>query len=402
MATTTFTVGRLVLREDRLVSEAVDASGKRSMSLSGQESRPRLSAAQVRTQREDILGLRGAFVPIVFTRQPTLTGYYSVEDVSGEIHDIGGGLVMFRWEIDVARVGTVSEVDLESRLSGAQTRANNFAATGERSHAPALGAVGYWAGSAAPGAVDRPCADGGSIRVYRSVPTAAHPRWTVDPEGYLGGRVRFMDMNGQERTGTSFRVDPVTGWELSNGVLRVRPAVSATLEVAVWSGVAWEAISWIIRMDNPWVSLLTFDELSVLQNEPESVVIRLFKSHAPGRTYIDLTLRRGARLVEVYVSTSFSTRLGIVRETGVASTATSGYVVATADDAAGNRSVVGSALTFTADTVNGGIEKTATLTLDAMIGSVFNGGTAVAGDTAAHLYAQYLGMPGEMVRGVRR
>lgn len=403
MATSTVQVGRLTLREDRVIPETMDNQGIRSMSLKGQESPPRLTAARIRAQREDILGLAGAFVPVSFTRQSSLNAFYVVSDTGGEIEEGEDGLPVFRWTINMRRVGTPSEIDLESRLSGAQTRANSFTVTGERSHAPALGATGYWAGAVAPGSVLRPCADGGSIRVYRAIGTTVNPRWVATPANYGTGRCRLLDGNGWERTGTEFSLAGTASWEIQNGVVRVRPnATTGTFDIAAWDGTQWETISWLVQMDNPWATVEDFDYLSVLRNEFDCVIIRLIKSFNPGRIFVDLTLRRGARVLEVYTQNEFSTRLRVIRMTAAASTQTSGYVLANAADAAGNKSIAASALAFTANTVEGGVEKTATTTLDTMVGVVLNSAAPLAGDAAAELYAQYLGMPGERVGGVQR
>ncbi len=96
----------------------------------------------------------------------------------------------------------------------------------------------------------------------------------------------------------------------------------------------------------------------------------------------------------------FGTTLKIVRSAVEASTASTGYIVATAADGASNKYILGSAKSFTADNTNGGISKAATPTLDAFIGVVVNG--AGAGDIAADLFKQYLGAPSEFVQGVRR
>jgi hypothetical protein len=157
-----------------------------------------------------------------------------------------------------------------------------------------------------------------------------------------------------------------------------------------------------VQHENPWAPITSWSEISILRNDYEMISLRMVKHLTIGRLILDMTLRRGMRFIEVYVQRYAADRIGIVRTVTTASTATSGYVVATANDPAGNRGVVGSARTFTADTINGGITKSATTTLDAMIGVVMNGGSALAGDAAVDLYAQYLGAPGEIVRGVRR
>src|ERR1051326_5612295 len=159
MTFTTFQLSRLVLLEDLTVPLAVDASGLRTMPLSGQESIPRHTAATVVQRQEDLLDMQNSFVPITFTTHTYLNGYYAVTDASGDIFDDGGGIRLFKWSVNLIRYGNSSEIDIESRLSGAQTRRDSISATGERSHAPALGHNVYWVGTSTPSAVDRPCSD---------------------------------------------------------------------------------------------------------------------------------------------------------------------------------------------------------------------------------------------------
>lgn len=404
MTVATFQLGRLVLREDLTVSLAVDAAGFRTMPLSGQESIPRHTAANVVKQKEDLLDLQGSFLPVTFSRHPYLDGYYGVTDASGDIYDDAGGICLFKWNVNLVRYGNLSEIDIESRLSGAQTRANNFAATGERSHAPALGHNVYWVGLSTPSAVDRPCSDGGSIRLYRTIGTTVNPRWGITPGSYGGGRCRLLDAADRERSGTKFILNPAQPWHVHNGVVSVKPGSGgATFDIGVWDGTSWEYISWLVQSESPYATIATFDYITVLRNEYEITVVRFTKSTSPyGRFSLDLTIRRGSRIAELYLQNEYSTQMRVVRSSASAGTQTSGYVTANASDAAGNRYVVGSAKTFSANTVTGGVEKTATVTLDVMVGSVLNGAGAIAGDTAANLYAQYLGMPAELVRGVRR
>lgn len=81
--------------------------------------------------------------------------------------------------------------------------------------------------------------------------------------------------------------------------------------------------------------------------------------------------------------------------------ASSGYVVASGNDADGNRFVVGSALNFTAH-ASGGVTKTATTTMDFFVGAVVNGSSPASGDEVTALRNQYIGALPEMVNGVRR
>jgi hypothetical protein len=392
------TAGRLPLREDF----PAGLTGM-AMTLKGQESSPPLTLLELERRREDLLGLVDDTIPVTFTSKARLSGFYRVQSAKADLVNWADhAVVTLDWTLELVRLGTEFELDHESRLSGPLTRNTSHAVTGERWLAPPVGHYGFWAGTSTPPAVTRTGVDGAML-VYRDVP-ATHPRWGTTPGGMLAGRVRFLDSDATERTGTNF-TPAATGWELANGLVRVRPLTAGgVLEVAAWDPGAgsWETKTWDVTAGG--VSLGAPRSVTLLRNQLEAVVVRVLwgTSAGPGRTTVDLTLRRGSRFVELYVQNATSTTLAIVRAAAEVATAGTGYVRATADDAAGNRYVLGSAQAFTTDLVAGGISKAATLTLDAFVGVALAGGAAVAGDQPDQLMAQYLGSPGEFVVPVRR
>lgn len=401
----TVQVGRLALTEalspfDDKVNATTDV---RTATITGQESIPPLTAVQMARIQDDVSSLMDALVPVTFTDKSSRSGYYQVRDVGAKLISWTGEVVTCDWNLTLTRIGTDTEVDLESRLSGAATRNNSFSATGERWHAPPIGHYGYWTGGTQPSTVTRTGADG-AMTVYRGLPTATNPavnpRWGCPVGSYLNGRVRILDSNSLERTGSNFTT-PASGWELNNALVRVKPLTSSgVLEISAYTGGGWQTKSWDILSGGSTIG--AFTSMSVLLNEPEMAVIRLLRTQSPGRITVDVTLRRGSRFAELYVQSSFSSTLKVVRASAEAGTAGTGYVRATANDGAGNRYIVGSSLTHTTDTANGGLSLAATTTLDAFIGVIAAGSGAVAGDQAADLYSQYLGSPAELVQAVRR
>jgi len=385
----------MVMREDLSVAENGD---NRVMTLSGQESVPRLTPAQVVARREDFLSMDGKMVPVLFTDKTYLDGFYQVETASGTIEDWNGGAIrVFRWTCTLIRLGTVSEVDIESRLSGSITRVNAFSVVGERTHAPAIGHDSYWSNATVSSVLTRTAVDG-AVKLYRGLGSTVSPRWAVAPSAYAGGRVRFLDSNSTERSGIAFMCSP-TSWELSNGLVRVRPGTA--LEVSAWTGGAWKPKVWNLLAGG--VGLSPFTYCTIIDNRYESATIRLTKSQTTGRTFVDLTLRRGSRLLEIYIQAEFAATLRIARGTVEAGTsALAGAVVANANDGDTNKYILGSAKAFTPDITNGAIDKTSTTTLDAYVGVIAGGTGAVAGDQAADLQKQYVGAPSELVQAVRR
>jgi hypothetical protein len=191
-------------------------------------------------------------------------------------------------------------------------------------------------------------------------------------------------------TGTFAASGRRTAWL---GTLLPSTTPGATLNVANWDGSAWDSTSWNINVGaSAGVGLTGFDAATILRNDYEVCTVRLVKDRNPGRTLLDLTLRRGSRFVEGYLQNDASNLLSVYLKTAQSSTATAstGYVVATSNDAQGNKVLVGSARSFTGMTSQGGLNKAATTKLDFYIGAVVGGSAAAAGDAASVLNSHYL------------
>jgi hypothetical protein len=395
----TMRLGRLTMRENFAVTESSDGAS-RKLSIAGRESmgnagqRTRL---QVEQRRDDLLEMGGQIVAVRFTEKPVLDGFYLVDSTAGQLEEWDSAWAILNWSAELLRIGVDNEIDFESRLSGSISRVNDFTLTGKRYHAPSVNAKMYWSGATTPIYIDRVGSDG-TVRVYRDLAAAIHPRWGVAASDYEKGRVRFLDNNGLERTGVSVKCT-ATSWELSNSLIRITPGTGGVpLNVYAWEAGAWILRTWDIQIGSS-VSIASFDSVSVLDNGYESVTIRLVKDLNPGRMLVDVTLKRGATIASLFIQHEYSTTLKVRRFTTVAGTSATGYVYETTADGNGFRSIVGSARTFTADAANHGLSKAATATLDAFIGVSMN---ATAGNAVADIMLQYLGFPGEVVRGVRR
>lgn len=405
-------VGRLTLTEipGQAYAPAAAAPSSttptgRTLQILGEESFPAyapLTLALMQARQADLLGLTGEFLPVTFTGQSDLNGYYTVTDASTSAINWNGEVATVDWTIDLMRIGADTEIDIESRLTGG-TRVNSFSATGVRWHAPAQAAYAYFAAAgSSPSVVSRSSSDG-AMAVYFSLPTPCIPRWGCAVGSYLGGRVRFIDANAMERSGIQLSTT-AAGWQLHNALVRVSPLTVGTgvLSIDAYTGGAWQAKNWDLQYGGS--SLGQPLTVSILRNEPEIIVLRLLWNTTSGRVTGDLTLRRGTRFVEFYLQAQNSGTIKIVRGSAEAgSNGGSGeYVSATANDGAGNRYIVGSAKTNAQDLVNGGISIAATTAMDAFVGVIAGGSGAVSGDAGADLYGQYLGAPAELVQGVRR
>lgn len=394
-------VGRLTLREDDAFDFSIGQDGRTVVfTVSGQESVDKIGYSLVQKRLDDIVGLVGAMVPVSFTHKTEFNGLYRVMNTSGRVQKWAEhSAEIVPWQMTLERLGYPNETNVESRLSGPVTRSNDHVATGKRWHAPPVGHYAYSADSTLPSTVVRTNADG-AMTVYYNLGATVNPRWAATVANYQLGRVRFQDSSSVERTAVQAPLTP-TGWTLSNGLVRLQiNAGTGAFEIAAWTGGAWQVKSWeLFHSVGPAVTLGVPSAIALLRNDYEVVTVRVVKALTPGRVTVDFTLRRGSRFIEIYAQHQFGTTLRLQRSTVEASTNPTGYLRATAADGAGNRFVLGSARSFTADNVNGAISKAATPTLDAFIGVEI--AAAPAGDLAADLFQQYLGSPAEMVQGVR-
>lgn len=374
----TLTVGRLTLKETYTLTDAVNASsGDRSIALTGVETSPPHTVAELVALGEDLGTLLRQVLPITFSQKSERNGYYEVQDVNVTALTWPGEASALTWTLSLNFLGPDNAVDVESRLASV-VRANDFALSGERWHAPSIGHYSYQAGTAVPATVVR-TGETGAVTVYRAIPTAINPRWGCPVGSYLGGGVRVLQ-GGLDRAGAGITLTS-GGWELNNGLVRIRPntngAINTTLQVAVWNGSAWSGDkSWDVRFAGTTVNVAQMRSAVVLRNNPEMSSIRIMcqSSTSSARRIIDVSLRRGSRFLEGYAQQSTSGAITItpdVTEVFV-DTSAQGYLTATADDNGGIKYVIGSSKTFTADSA-GGINKNAVLGLDFFIGALTGG-----------------------------
>jgi len=401
----TVTLGRLTLREVFELDAAVDAStGLRSLTLRGQESTPPLDLDELRERQEDILGLRSRFVQVSFTHKADHDGFYQITDCSAGQVNWTGEVAVVPWSITARYIGPSNAVDVESRVVQI-VRSNVYGQTGEFWHAPAASSTSYFTGvAAAPsGAVVRVGEDS-SVTVWRDIPASTNPRWETSVANYPLGRSRVI-VNGAERVPVNLTIPSSATWSQENELVQVTLGGSgSTLSVASWGGSAWESKSWDVAVGAELLAGTDVKAVTVLRNDFEVTTVRALWDSNPGRHTVDLTLRRGSRFVEGYLQTTSADTLSVLRDSAEAGTspASAAYVTATADDADGNRYIVGSGKLFTANTVTGGIAASAVTALDFFIGSVVGGSGAQSGDQAADLRDQYIGVMPETTMGVRR
>ena len=388
-------LGRLLLRETQQFTESAYQGW--DLHLSGKEVTPMITRPELLDRFDGTLGSMDTLMPVIWEEKAERNGYYTVFSASGDYTDrFRQKIAWVEWKVSLRRHGPDTDVDLETRLSGT-VRANDFTLTGERWSAPPIGAYGYYTGATLPSLMTRATADG-VITVYRGLPAGVSPRWGCRVEDYLGGRVRVLT-SGTERVGTSHRLAGGQ-WELSNGLVRVRPLASGgSLEVASFTGGAWRPKRWWVDVGG---QIGSWDSASLLRNDFEQCVVRLMANRSPvGRVMLDLTLRRGSRFVEGWLQRGDSGTMSVYLATSETCTDSTSYVVRTANDSDGNKTIAGSARNFDPH-ASGGLTRTSNVAMDFWLGVVAGGTSAVSGDAATDLRASYLGAGPEITAAVRR
>lgn len=387
-------VGRLTLAEPLKMSEA---AGR--VTLSGQESYPPSTRANVYGAHADLLALGNALVPVTFPDKPERDGFYAVLSASSELTDWTGETVTADWKLDLTRAGASGAVDVEAILKPA-ARSVASAVTGTHWHGVPVGATAYDTGATLPLTIARTSADG-VVPVYYSVPLDVAPRWHSTATGYLLGRARILDAT-RELSGLR-DVAPST-WEINNALVRIRPlaggGAAPSLEIATWASGAWATKQWALYADadqlGPWISA------TVLRNDFERVGLRLTSARpAGGRLTLDITLRRGSRIVELRAATGVAAIWTADLWATEAAAGTGNYRYGTADDASGLRFQVGSTTAFGAATHGGVTTSSSAQTWAGWIGTQA-GGSPAPGEAFSDLQAQYVGAPAEQVTVVTR
>ena len=386
-------LGRLILRETFGLSESLGV-----LELSGKEVTPMITRDELLDRHDHTIGSPGGLVAAIWDEKSERNGYYTIRSATSDYVDRKAqGIATIAWKLSLVKHGADTDVDLESRLSGA-VRANDFSLTGERWSAPPIGHYAYYSGSTSPTILTRTSADG-VMTVYRGVPSGVSPRWGCAVGDWLRGRVRILSL-GSERVGVSHRL-ATDNWELSNALVRVRPLISGgSLEIASFTGGSWRPKAWWVDIGGTQVT--SWESASILRNDLEQCIVRLTASRSPvGRVVLDLTLRRGSRFVEGHLQRGDSGTLSVYLASAETMTDSTSYVVKTTNDADGNRAIAGSPRNFDPH-ANGGLTRTASTSLTWWAGVVAAGGSAVAGDQATHLRDQYVGALPETTAAVLR
>jgi hypothetical protein len=387
------------------------------------------SANAARTLRDQLLGyhlsLDEPVIPIVSSADSRLTGFYRIGSVDVPTPPVllaSNGV--FEYAIQAERIGTYRSVQLESVLNGAlMANANGIAAgTAEPFFAVPNTAI-EWGLSTAFTQETRPAVryDGttADIAWLRMNPNfKALARFAMQPSLFYDGAVYLTGSNlGNHIIVGRQEAPDGTEWTIKNGLVSVSFG-SSYFQLFWWDSTHTLETSAQMLVQGTTAStgimrpLIGFagSAVKIIRNAPEEVILRVpcyfdgTNGQAFSPAYFDISVRRGSRIVRIYMVTSASdTWLFGNAFAGVASIALTGGNVWTANDGFGNRVVIMTSQARTDDLVKGRFTMNASgTTFDCGV-AMEKGGTASTNrDTAQSQIYQYHAAQAERMSVVAR
>lgn len=357
-------------------------------------------------------------VPIVWTDEPSMSGFYRIRDVTASIDPDSWHAASIAYTVDAERVafGYAGYSGAESSLVGAVITNGHSVSTSQIFHA-APNTVDYNPSSTVElnAATTVTTETGVLAYAYRSTagsgPWNLNSRFTVAPDAFYTGAAKLeVDLGGGAWRTVVGRNLEGGSLRFNNGLIRVVDGLAAP---DIFNGSAWELGAGVTRTfgiysDGSTGTVLLSQSLNrqILRNSPEEVAVRY--TYSPPGTLavvtVDVSLRRGAfyvtGLIQASAAYTWATRAAGATYGGSGSTMHRG-----ADDAFGNRwfsmwapaSTVG----FTSGTGIHYLNAAATTAAFAH-GVILNYSTASAPFTPAAIHSSFWGQLSERMAVVRR
>lgn len=364
-------------------------------------------ATALRAQAVGLLGPDEPIVPVVWSDDSTRTGFYRVLDVSVPSHELmlSNGIVKVSGTLErvVPQPGRG-----ESYLVGSKRAAYIVMGTGaDYNHGVPADTKGYAVkagGTYVAATAATRTGPGASISFYTHASLTGDllATYTLPPGDWYDGAAKIT-ANGYTVVGRECPYDVAT-WSLTNGIIKIEPGAGSglfqmTLPIPATPTSWGTPIEFDIGYYNGgWVSYAADAvQVHVLRNSPVECGIRLvlnvttpYSAATQTTTFVDLLLRRGAHVMDVYISSPDAAKMGISTTAVTALTAITGGVRRTSDDTNGNRFTIHGNLAYTTDLVNGRLYLTAAnATGDFGLGFILNGGSAAAPNTSTDIIDQY-------------
>lgn len=315
-------------------------------------------------------------IPVTWTEDPTADGFYRLHAAKVDIGPAALVAGWFRFTATLERVPGYANPLAEAVLLGADVRDNDHSISSFTARAwYALPDVSESilvdpGGSFSSSSTTRHYNPGDDSHAHLKLiwdPGADQLRddvvqFRLAPE-YWYRAAATLTVDGRVVVGRQV-LDRPHDWMISNGTMRVSPDGTdpELLVVEHWDphAATWHSKTYRIYEDDDRTDPLPEPHaMAVLRNAPEEVAIRLSYDGGltrDGRIDLDLSLRRGSLFVDC--TAAGANQWTVERATTEAASAITGGVRAASLDGAGNRYVIATPHTFTADTTNGGVQVT--------------------------------------------
>lgn len=307
---------------------------------------PRPTTLELGYVRDQLFGMASnldePFVPLIDEKNPSLTGMVRVRDVTvdigtGDLDDVSpsGG----EFELVLERVG--AQPNVESLLVGGWRETSEVTSSLPTAwHAVPAAAIDYFDGvSTFQSSPVTRATETGNVYWFENpgfgdgVVGATVARFSVPEANWYDGAacIEMQHAPGEWHTVIGRHLAPVPApmvkarsWRLTNGAVRVYPsATGGTIEVQAWSGSpgSWGTPKVLLFEAADGVGGYEFNRIhtvAVRRNSPEECKLRLTVGMTAGgldyqhRVVLDLSLRRGDRVVDGRLSTAGQAMLGAV------------------------------------------------------------------------------------------
>lgn len=415
--TTSLQLGRVGLDVDMSAPHSWSEAGD-TITMSAYLKRPRTSAEKL-WQAEQILNLAGRnraelAVPFISTAWPERDGWVEVLDTNvSPVGKAAPGSGPLGWSATMRRLRGGKQPRYELRRLGYPIDNDHTITRGSyagwlaypaTATAPDFGDDVSWTiGSRTSDTGSVAFVTGGSTVLYDTVASLYVPL----ADAYVGAPKIEVSVGGTWRTvvGKDIRLTTADLVRVNNGMVRASwDTTNHRLQLEAYVSGAWEALEDEFTFTTGGAALTAFgtdpSNITVIRNDASRVTIQLLFPILSGehRAVMTLSLRRGDRNILGTVKSSSSRQFGIKTSTAAAATTLTSGIHRTADDAQGNRYVICSPRTFTADLAAGTVYlSTGSKSFPFGIG-IEAGGTAATGvNTVGSVRSQYYAQPGEQI-----
>lgn len=356
------------------------------------------SAAAAALMRENIVWLEGTIVPVVWSEDATVDGFYRVVSCAVSYNDVTLAGYVFSYSIELQALPHHRAAEIEASCVGAARTNDPGTAVPWYAIPNDAVAVNYATGSITTDTREGP---GGTAFVMSGAGFyGRYARWTCAASDYLDmvPKVQFggVTVVGQQATLTPFDV------VLDNGIFKIGMATgsnsfqitapastnsswgtTAGLDVGYWDGVS--ALT-VLDPDNFYAARIT-------RNDAQVCAVRWSYEASGLIVHVDVSLRRGSAFAEIVLSqeSAYTDRAWGIQQSACQTVHGTGTRTMRSSAIESNYRMIFSDLATTQDTGTGEMHLSGGNTDQARfgVGTVLEGGSATTLNDAAALRNQF-------------